>query len=83
MVWGFSLFKDNIYTRSERHTSVTTSCVTASSCAQPVSGVGCGDGSLWPAGEQGPGRLAPRLPWAACENPAKATGNYYFSFPSV
>lgn len=33
MLWGFSLFKDNIYMRSECNTSVTTSFVTTSSCS--------------------------------------------------
>jgi len=47
VVWGFSLFKDNIYTSSECNTSLATSFVPTSTCAQLVSGGGHGDCSLW------------------------------------
>lgn len=77
VVRGFSLFKDNIHMRSECDTSVNKSFVTASSCSQLVSGAGRGGGSLRPVGEQGPGGLAPRLPWALRENPVKATEVFF------
>lgn len=78
-VWGFSFFKGNVCTRSERNTFVIADFVTASSSAQLVSGGSRGACSPWgcpaPCGEL----LATSPPWAPPKTQQRKPKSFFSS----